>query len=353
MYVYALVMAGGTGTRLWPESTTKLPKQYLKLLDDDSLLKKTLLRLGPLIDVKRRFLVTVKEQGSLAQKESGSQLLKENIILEPFGKNTAPCILLALASMAGRGVNPQDVVFVTPADHVVADKKGFQQTIARASKMAVDQKKIVAIGIPPKHPHTGYGYIEQGAQLKEGFLVQSFKEKPDAKTASAYLKSGKYFWNAGMFVATMETFLDQFKTHTPFLFEHFGPLQENWQNTSKTKEIYQKMREISIDYAVMEKSDQIMAVAADFSWNDLGSWDALEEVVEPTADNTLLKSSGHFFKDARGNIVHAPGKFVSIVGVDDLIVVANDREVMVLKKSEAQRVKEIIEYLKTNDPSLL
>ena len=353
MNIYTLVMAGGGGTRLWPESTTKLPKQYLKLLGDDSLLQQTLLRLGPLIDVNRRFLVTVKDQEHLAEKESGTQLLKENIILEPFGKNTAPCILLALAALSNRGASPEDVVFITPADHVVGKTDNFQKTVAMASTMAVKQKKILVIGIPPTHPHTGYGYIEQGDPLDDGFLVKSFKEKPDTKTASSYVNSGKFFWNAGLFVATMETFLLQFKTHAPFLFKYFAQLKDNWQNFSKIKDIYQKMREISIDYAIMEKSDQIMAVAANFTWNDLGSWDALEEVIPSTVGNTLIRSSGHFIKDAKGNIVHAPGKFISIIGVDDLVVVANKKAVMVLKKTETQRVKEIISYLKDSDQSLL
>ncbi|MCY4524760.1 MAG: mannose-1-phosphate guanylyltransferase [Halobacteriovoraceae bacterium] len=353
MNMYALIMAGGFGTRLWPESTSQVPKQYLKLFDNDSLLRKTLGRLDPLIAPNKRFLVTVKEQKELALQESRERLPAENIILEPCGKNTAPCILLALACLSGRKVCLEDVIFITPSDHVVMDTDNFQSTLAKASQMAVDQKKIVTIGITPKTPHTGYGYIERGSSVAEGFIVNSFKEKPDLQTAEIYLKNGNYFWNAGMFVATMETFLQQFKIHAAFLYEYFDLLRENMRNVAKMEDIYRKMPAISIDYAVMEKSNQVMVVPAEFSWNDLGSWDAFEEIVNSVDGNTLLKEKGHFLKDARGNIVHAPQKFVSVLGVNDLIVVVNEKVVMILKKSQAQRVKEIIEYLKQTDQTLL
>ena len=361
-------MAGGQGTRFWPESTRKRPKQYLDLVGDHPLLTETLMRFGTLVPPQRRYITTVKEQKTLAREKACGHIPEENFIFEPTGRNTAPCILLALAHLMGHahGVSREDVVAIVPSDHIILNAQGFRKTLQEAKDLAHGQKKIVTIGIPPTFPHTGLGYIHRGRRVegggaKEGFEVLSFTEKPDFQTAKAYLERGEHFWNAGILVATLGTFLSEFEEHDDATFRFFSQLKqyvnenenENEEEGEKEKEkkeetlaqLYKQIPANSIDYALMEKSKAILVLPARFDWNDLGSWDALAGAVEPTDGNTVAKAHGHFFHEAKGNIVYTPGKFASLIGVDDLIVVANERAVLVLPKSKSQDVKKIVAHL--------
>ncbi|MDH5580811.1 MAG: sugar phosphate nucleotidyltransferase, partial [Bdellovibrionales bacterium] len=209
------------------------------------------------------------------------------------------------------------------------------------------------IGIRPHFPHTGYGYIKRGQPIGEGFEVQEFKEKPDFQTAKSYLASGEFYWNAGMFMAPIKVLMSEFKKCSPELYQYVDKIQESIEDEDKTEETYLKMPELSIDYAVMEKSKAVKVLEAEFDWNDLGSWEAMESVIEPTENNTLIKQQGHYLANATGNIVYAPNKFVSLVNIKDLIVVVNDDVLMVLPKEDSQKVKEIVSYIKQNkDESL-
>lgn len=341
--LYTLVMAGGQGTRFWPESTREKPKQYLKLLGDESLLEQALKRFEGLVSVDNRFIVTVKEQDTLVKESLNDNANAENIIFEPSGRNTGPCILLSLASLIARGASKQDVVAIVPSDHVILNTKGFQNTIERARELAIENKVIVTIGIRPNFPHTGYGYIQKGESIAQGsFKVQQFKEKPNAEIAREYISTGNYFWNAGMFVAPIGVLMEEFEEHSPEMFKYFGKLQSNLDSPAET---YNQIPKDSIDYAVMEKSQKVMVTEALFDWNDLGSWDALESVIEPVQNNTLVKCDGSYLDNASGNIVFTPGKFVGLVNVNDLIVISNDKAVVVLPKSDSQKVKQIVESL--------
>ena len=347
--MYALVMAGGRGTRFWPESTSQRPKQYLPLLDGQPLLTETLRRLDSLVDVDKRYIVTVKEQESLARQCSQDHTHPDHIIFEPVGKNTAPCILLSLAILTKNGASPADVVSIVPSDHVILNKNAFQDTINRAATAAREYEQIVTIGIPPTSPHTGYGYIHRGKSQADGFTVHRFVEKPDFETAKNYLRSGEYYWNSGMFVATVGTFLKSFDKHAPEYHIHFDALLEQAHNTEQMAEIYARLPEDSIDYAIMEKSPDIMVIPSSFDWNDLGSWEALESVHKQVDGNTLIKGEGHYFENAQGNIIHAEGKFSALIGIKDLVIVANDKALLVLPKQESQSVKKVIEWLKKRD----
>ena len=344
--MYALIMAGGRGTRFWPESTSSRPKQYLPLLDGKPLLSETLQRLDSLVERNRRYIVTVREQETLAQQCSQGKIDPDNIIFEPMGKNTAPCILLSLATLRARGAQAEDVVSIMPSDHVILNQEAFKKDIATATKLSQQQKKIVTIGITPTHPHTGYGYIHRGAKMDSCFEVNSFKEKPDAKTAQGYLGSGEYYWNGGIFVATIEVLLQSFEAHAPEIHACYNDLHQYALNKpQKLAEIYAKMPEDSLDYAVMEKSRDILVVPSSFDWNDLGSWEALESLCKKEEGNALLKSKGHYFDRADGNIVHADGKFVALIGVNDLVVVSNEKTLLILPKKESQSVKKVISWL--------
>ncbi|MBT3586140.1 MAG: mannose-1-phosphate guanylyltransferase [Halobacteriovoraceae bacterium] len=352
--LYGLVMAGGQGTRFWPESTSKKPKQYLSLVSEKSLLHASLSRFGDLIGTDKRYIVTVKMQESLAKECSEGEINPKNFIFEPAGRNTAPCILLALASLVAEGARDEDVVSIVTSDHVIKNTSGFQKTIEKASAAARSEGKIVTIGITPESPHTGFGYIKAGDGNTDGvFEVNQFVEKPDKVTAETYLADGNYFWNAGMFVSTIGTLKEEFNGHAPEMFTHFNSLVSAHGNDQRIAEVYDQIPAESIDYAVMEKSNKVMVVPAEFDWNDIGSWDALESVLPSEDGNTWVADNGHFQLDASGNIAFAPGMHVSLIGVEDLIVVSNGKSVVVLPKSRSQDIKKIVAQLKEQNSDLV
>lgn len=352
---YCLVMAGGKGTRFWPESTSKKPKQYLSLLGDNtSLLSKTLNRFEGLVMPDDRFIVTVREQKELVLDSAENQISKDGVIFEPAGRNTGPCILLSLIYLLKNGADENDLVSIVPSDHVILNEKGFQNSIRKGFKLASETQSIVTIGIRPHFPHTGYGYIKRGKSSGEGYEVEEFREKPDFQTAKTYLASGDFYWNAGMFMAPIRVLMSEFKNCSPELYQFVDLIKDSFEDEKKIEETYLKMPEISIDYAVMEKSKLVKVLEAEFDWNDLGSWEAMESVIEPTENNTLIKQKGHYLDNSTGNIVYAPNKFVSLVNIKDLIVVVNDDVLMVLPKEDSQKVKEIVGHIKQNkDESLL
>lgn len=351
-HLYAVVMAGGQGTRFWPESYSKKPKQYLSLVGDKSLLGETLSRFDEFIPKDKRYIVTVKAQEKLADDCSKGEIANEGLVFEPSGRNTAPCILLAMAKLLEQGATENDVMAIVPSDHVILNKKGFQETLKRAAGAALKDSKIVTIGITPNFPHTGYGYIHKEDQrLDNVFNVKAFKEKPNKETATEYLKTGEYLWNAGMFVSTIGTLMKEFQAHAPEMFEFFSELREGINDFDKTSTTYAKIPAESIDYAIMEKSSEVFVTPADFDWNDLGSWDALESVIEKKDGNVVIGERSSYSDNSQGNIVFAPGKFVGLINVNDLIVVSNDKVTLVLPKEDSQKVKEIVSAIK-EDKSL-
>lgn len=347
---YCLIMAGGKGTRFWPESTTNKPKQYLSLVGERSLLQQSLDRFDQLIPSENRYVVTVKDQELLVKEHTSDLINKNGIIFEPTGRNTAPCILLSLAKLVSSGATENDVVTILPADHVILNKKGFQNTLSGAISLAVNCNSIVTIGIRPSFPHTGYGYIHFNKELVNGgHKVEDFKEKPNFETAKNYVQSGEYFWNAGMFVSTIGCLLKEFKSHSPEIYSFYKRLLENINKWDKLCEIYQDMPADSIDYAVMEKSNSTYVVPADFDWNDLGSWDALEGVIPKQNDNTLISKIGSYIDSSKENIVFAPNQFISLVNVNNLIVVSNEKALVVMPKDDCQKVKQIVQYLEKEE----
>jgi mannose-1-phosphate guanylyltransferase len=345
--LYSLVMAGGSGTRFWPESTSKCPKQYLRLVGEHSLLTETLKRFDGLVPKERRLIVTIKQQEELAAQHSNGMVGDGALIFEPAARNTAPAILLSLAQLIKRGASENDVVAVVPADHVILNHNGFREVLTEAAQLAHQLDKLITIGITPNFPHTGYGYIQRGDQLSSGVnLVSSFCEKPDLETAKGYLASGEYLWNAGMFVGRVGRFLEEFKVCAPTIYEYFNPLIEALDSEEKLKSLYQQIPSDSVDYAVMERSEQVAVIAARFDWNDLGSWDALASVIEPVDNNVVAAARDHYFDQASNNIIYAPDHFVSLINVNDLIVVVSQGSLVVLPASDSQKIKEVVNYLK-------
>lgn len=352
--LYALIMAGGKGTRFWPESTSTRPKQYLSLISEKSLLQETIERFDRFVEQDKRFVVTVAEQEELCRKSSKGKINSKGIIFEPTGRNTAPCILMSLATLVMKGVGMDDVVAIVPSDHVILNQTGFHATIQKASDFAHRHQQIVTIGITPHFPHTGFGYIQKGKLIEEeAFGVSKFKEKPHFELAAAYVKSGQYLWNAGMFVAPVKVFLQEFEEHAPEMFEHFEALCKTADNPKALKAVYQKLPSDSIDYAVMEKSSNIAVMPATFDWNDLGSWDALATVLNETHGNTVVKSQGTLFLNSADNVIFAPDRFVSLINMDKHIVVVNDKVVLVAPLKDAQEIKKVVEQLQKQRPDLI
>ena len=347
---YSLVMAGGAGTRFWPESRKDYPKQYLHFFNNKSLFQQTLERFDQLISIKNRFCVTVRDQEVLANEQSGGALQSNHLIFEPMARNTAPCVYLSIMSLIHRYKVPLDsVVAILPSDHVILDVGGFQNTLTLAYEYVKKNKVLATIGIKPFIPHTGFGYIKKGIEKSAHFFsVDSFKEKPNLEVATQYMASGSYLWNAGIFLGRLDTWIHQFGEHSPEITKtnnEFGKLLASGKDFS---EIYQQMPSISIDYALMEKTKEIVVIPAQFDWNDLGSWDAIESICPMKDQNfTLSESTKVYFNQSKGNIIQAPNKFVALIGVDNLIIVENEKSLMILPKNKSQEVKEIVNYLKT------
>ena len=346
MNLYALIMAGGQGTRFWPESTPYRPKQYLSLVEDRSLLESTIDRLAPIVAIEHRWVVTIKAQESLAREHSGGKILPENFIFEPIGRNTAPCILLSLAVLLNKGASKEDVVAIAPSDHFILNSKAFGESMLRAAKVASKGERIVTIGIVPTAPHTGYGYIRKGEELESNcFVADAFKEKPDLSVAQDYLSSGNYYWNGGIFVASIATFISAFKECCPQIYGHFAKLSLALSRPDQLAKIYAAMPTESIDYGVMEKFPRVVVIPASFDWSDLGSWEALEKVAPKRDKNTTLTAEKVYFDQAEGNIIYAPGRTVALVGVSNLVVVVSEKALLVIPKEDSQQVKKIVAAL--------
>ena len=349
--VSVLVMAGGKGTRFWPESLEKRPKQYLALTGGKPLITETLIRLAGLTPMDQRFVITTRDQMGLVIETTTGELDQGNIILEPSGRNTGPCIFLSLVALLARGSSMDDTVAIVPSDHVIFNTQGFQDTLKLSSDLAQSKKMIVTIGITPHFPHTGFGYIERGEQIGEkSYGVKSFREKPSLDMAQTYLKSGKYYWNAGMFVATIGVLLEEFKQHAPGIYVHLEALKKAYTSQSKLEAVYNQLEAISIDYAVMEKSTNVAVCPAQFDWNDLGSWDALNSVCNLDQGNAFpqsgLKQSHRIVINSSGNTVLSSKELVVLVETQDMIVVENDKVLMILPQSQSQRVKDVVDQLK-------
>lgn len=352
--LYTLIMAGGKGTRFWPESVEKKPKQYLSLISKKSLLEETLTRFDRFIVKDKRFIVTVNEQEKLAKAASLGKISKNGIIYEPSGRNTGPCILMSLASLINKGVKYDDVVVIVPSDHVILNKKGFHSTLKKAAEFSHKNQQIVTIGITPNFPHTGFGYIQKGKLInEEAFKVSRFKEKPHFELATEYVRSGQYLWNAGMFVGSVKVFLEEFAEHAPEMYEHWDALLKAVKNPAQLKKVYEKLPSDSIDYAIMEKSQRIAVMPATFDWNDLGSWDALSSVIDETHGNTVVKSQGEFFLNSTDNVVFAPDHFIALINMEKHIVVVNEKVVLIAPVKDSQEIKKVVEHLKKVRPDLI
>ena len=355
---YPVVLAGGRGTRFWPLSRRKMAKQLLPLNSEQSMIQETVARLLPVSNPRNVWIIS---NGDLAENISRQlqQVSKKQILAEPVGRNTAPAIGLAAFILLHH--DPDAILGLFPSDHVIANECRFQRDLKLAIEIANAGENIVVMGVKPTRPETGYGYIETGAEVRDSVLrVRRFVEKPDAERAQQYLDAGNFYWNSGMFVwsaSTLAAALMEYLPETAQILEEIASTYGTPKFESTFRRLYPKCIDKSVDYAILEprsaggeEANNIYCIPADFGWNDLGSWAAHYEhrlSQRPAKDANVLHSEGSFVVDASSNYIHAPGKFVAAIGVDDLVVVDSGDALLITTRERAQDVGKIVKYLDT------
>ena len=354
---YPVILAGGRGTRFWPLSRKRMAKQLLPLNSKKSMIQETVERLVPLSEKKNFWIITNDDLlEPIATQLRG--LPRKQLIAEPASRNTAPAI--GLAAFILERIDPHAVLGLFPSDHVTANETQFRKDIAKAVSIADAGENIVVLGIKPTRPETGYGYIEVGDQYERGVMrVRRFTEKPNAEKAAEFLEAGHYYWNSGVFVWGARTLANALREHlretAPFL-EKIAASYGTREFNRTFARLYPKCENISVDYAVLEprsakgeRSSNIFCIPADWGWNDLGSWAALFDhrsaELELTEHENVVTSKGTFTHDAGGNLVHAPKKFVAVVGVQDLVVVETDDAILITSRKNSQDVGKVVKFL--------
>jgi mannose-1-phosphate guanylyltransferase len=350
MNIYAVIMAGGVGSRFWPRSKKKTPKQLLKIFGDQTMIQQTVNRLQGMVKNENIYIITNKIQkpGVLTQL---SQLPVENIIEEPFGRNTAACI--GLASVIILKKDPDAITLVLPADHIIDGQEEFHQSLLKAAQFANESKGLVTIGIPPSKPETGYGYIQidERAVKDSIYKVFTFAEKPNYDTAVRFVESGDFFWNSGMFIWRADTILEEIKCYLPELYEGLIKIKDaigskEYNNVLTT--VYGLVKKISIDYGIMEKSQKVYLTKGHFKWSDVGSWEAVYELT-PKDEFGNAKIGKAYNESSKNSFIYSPDKFVAIIGVDNLIVINNHDSLLICDRNKVQDVKKVVDYLKINE----
>lgn len=354
MKAYGVIMAGGGGTRLWPLSRKKLPKQFLNLTGRDTLVNETFDRLARVVAPEDIFVVTNQIYGEKTLEVMGERIKADHVLLEPEARNTAACI--GYAAMEILRKYGDGVMCVMSADPYIKDEALYAETVKRGVELACEQDCLVTIGIKPEYPATGYGYIkgqpvtEADGNTTDYFVVEEFVEKPALELAKQYLAVGCYAWNSGMFIWKASVILDYFKRLLPDIYEALtviGNAMETPKESRVIKEVYPKIPKISIDYGIMERADKVLMLKGEFGWCDIGNLDSLE-VLHEKDENGNAGVGKCVFVDTKGTVCYAKNKLITTVGVEDLIVVETDDTLIICGKDAAQEVKDAVAYLEEN-----
>jgi len=338
--IFGIIMAGGRGTRFWPVSTRKMPKQFLQLTGNRTMLQETACRFEGLCDHGEIIVVTGSDHRDTVLEQL-PWIMNENLLLEPSGRNTAACIGWSAKTLVDRGYG-SDLMVVVPSDHVIDSTKGFRNTILKASELAAEGK-LVTIGITPDHPATGYGYLEKGKSYDEGvYAVSSFREKPSHETAAKYVSTGRYFWNAGMFVWRADVIMKEIARFLPGLYEGLWKLGSG---TCPDPGKYGSLQSISIDYGVMEKADNVVMVPAQFGWNDIGDW--------PSARKCGVGKGEVLAIDSENTTVWNGEKLTILLGVSNVSVVETDSVTLVMNDEYSQKLREVVAEMEKEKPYLV
>ncbi len=351
MNKFATILAGGGGTRFWPLSRHEKPKQLLNISGSDIMLNDTIARFDGVIPLENTIIVTNQSQAELLSSILHRSVPKRNILIEPVARNTAAGILYAALFI--ERVHGDSLMVVFPSDHYITDEARFKRTLDDACSIAMNSEKLVTIGIKPTFPSTGYGYIcftEQSTMIQPFpvYEVAEFVEKPNFQLAQSYLSSGNYLWNSGMFVWKTSVIIENFKRYLPRLYKAMLPFRE-YLGTAKEAEavsgVYPTLQNISIDYGILERSDDVVVVSGDFGWNDIGSWDSLGAIFPHDEFGNIVKAN-HVGIQTRNSIIYGNGRLITTIGIDGLIIADTNDALLICPKEKAQEVKEIVDMLK-------
>lgn len=349
MNTYCVIMAGGDGTRFWPLSRQKTPKQLLNLTGNELMVNEAVDRLSYVADKKNIFIVTNVTQVPPMLKATECRLQADHILSEPAARNTAACIGYAAMEIVKK--YGDGVMVITPSDHYIKDTAGFTRILNTAVRAAEETDKLVTIGITPTFPSTGFGYIKfDGTAEGDAKQVVEFREKPDEETAKAYVKSGEYAWNSGMFVWKASTILSKFQEYISDIhadLEKIGNAMGTDAEKQTIEEVYPNVRKISIDYAIMEPSasnGDVLVIPGEFGWNDVGSWDMMDVLHTPDENKNVLVGDA-IAVDVKDTVIYSSSKTVVAVGVENLVIVETPDAIMVCQKDKAQDVKKIVDEL--------
>ncbi len=340
---YAVIMAGGVGSRFWPVSTQDNPKQFHDMLGTGkSLIQNTFERLEKIIPQENILIATNKRYKSLVLNHL-KNIDENQILLEPAMRNTAPCVLYSAFKISN--LNPDAVMVIAPSDHYIENEEEFIRNMDTAFKACEQQDILMTLGIKPSNPNTGYGYIKCEPSEDEIKKVQKFTEKPDLETAKQFLKEGDYLWNAGIFVWSVKSIINSFKESLPQMVSILDGGSSIWNTKSEVEfieENYEKCDNISIDYGIMEGAKNVYTLPVDFGWNDLGTWGSLFDKLPKDNDENAIINAKSMFKDSKGNIIRTQkGKKVIVQGLNDFIIVETEDTLMILPKSDEQNIKQI------------
>lgn len=345
---YAIILCGGSGSRLWPRSRSKHPKHLLKLNGGATLVQETIRRIN--IPSARIYCVTEASHHALLRKQV-PKIPAQNIVVEPGRRGTASAIGLALAQ-AGRRANDEDTIVVLPADALIPDKEGFAKTMAAWVKAADETDRIITLGIQPTYPSTGFGYINYGQRLTkisgfDVFATERFVEKPNEATAKTYVKSGRYFWNAGMFVAKLRVFKSEMQQYMPKLMDSLHTIEKflKSRDAKAVKRRYLRLPVETIDYGLIEKTDRLGVIPAGFAWTDVGSWADLHDVLEHDANGNVFEGE-YVDIDTKDCFVYSPKQLVATIGLSNLVIINTKDAVLICPKDRSQDVKKVVEKLK-------
>ena len=355
--IAVVIPAGGGGTRLWPRSRRETPKQFLDIVSERTMLQETTDRVKGLVPPERLYVITNARHADAVRAQLRG-VPPGNVVGEPEGRDSAPAIGL-MAAILEKTQGPETIMATLPADHVILHETKFRDILRAASDVAADGY-LVTLGIPPTGPDVGFGYIQSGETLREQtevgvpvYLVRQFQEKPSREVAEEYLRDGGYYWNAGMFIASVKTLRDLYKTHLPQMEEGFAKIvaalgTDAFEATLAA--VFPTLEKVSVDYGIAEKADRVAVIPADIGWNDVGSWERLAEVLEAggkhDAETGNVVIGQHLGVDTHGALIYSPDRLVATIGLDDIIVIDTPDAILICPKSRSEDVKKIVEELK-------
>lgn len=344
MKIYGVIMAGGGGTRFWPLSRQRKPKQLLNISGNGLMINETIDRIAEVIGVENIFIVTHVSQGDKMKASVQDRIAEDHILIEPLARNTAACIGYAAEVITRR--YGDGVMCIFPSDHYIKNQAEFTKILRRAIDVATEQDKLVTIGIRPTFPSTGYGYIHYSGETNQAFYeVEQFIEKPSLEAAKEYLDKTGYAWNSGMFLWKASTILDNFKRFLPKLFNRLEELNAHLDDAKELQRVYSEMPGISIDYGVLERSNDVVVIPGDFGWSDVGSWDSLGVIYDMDDSGNIIRGE-QINIGTKNCICYSDNRLIATVGIENMIVAETEDAVLVCRKDQAQLVKEVVEQLK-------